>query len=686
MELTGWDRETSPFHAGEQELQDRLGRKERQDRISRNIHRPYMPDQHREFFAALPYFIAGSVDDQGWPWASMLFGQPGFLATPDDRSLTIAGGRIAGDPFWQNTAAGVPVGFLGIELPTRRRNRVNGVVRQAGDDLTVDVVQSYGNCPQYINARRATFTRDPDQPFSPKVERFTTLEPATAEVIRAADTLFVASHNDRDDKFDTGGVDASHRGGRPGFVKVEGNTLTIPEFLGNFAFNTLGNFLVTPKTGLLFVDFVTGDLMQLTGTVELLWEPEGEVKTFKGAERAWRFHLDHGQILRGASPISWQAQDASPNVSFTGTWAEARQIQRAEARRQEWHEARVIRVEDESRVVRSFYLKPADGAPVFPYKPGQFLTLRVTPEEGEAPQTRTYTLSSAPSDPHYRISVKRDGAVSTFLHDHLKVGDAISIRAPKGAFWLDTEERRPAVLIAGGIGITPMISMARQSIVDGFMRRNQRPLTVLHAASSTSDRAFVGDFTKLQNASQGVIRYVSIISNPEADEEPGRHFHASGRITLELLQRLLPLDDYDFLLCGPPAFMQALYDMLIGLGVQDHRIMAEAFGPASLNRRRQDTREAPRFTPIDAAVVTFAKTGVEQSWTPEDGTLLEFAEAHGLTPAFGCRSGSCGSCATRLLSGKVGYQTPPDHTPDPGEVLICCAVPTQSDEPLSLDL
>jgi len=686
MALLGWDRETSPYHSGEQELQDRLGRKERQEAMARNIHRPFMPQQHRDFFEQLPLFIAGSVDPDGWPWVSMLFGRPGFVSTPDDRSLSINAGEIDGDPFFQNAKTDAPLGFLGIELPTRRRNRVNGVVRNTSDEILVNVAQSYGNCPQYIHTRDMDFTRDPQQKFTPQTDRFDQLSKDVSDLIASADVFYVASHNKADDPMDTGGVDASHRGGKPGFIKVEGNTLTIPDYVGNFAFNTLGNFLINPKAGLLFIDFETGDLVQLTGTVELQWDIEGDTQAFRGAERAWRFHLDHGHILRKASPMRWKTGEPSPNVALTGDWEEARKLREADLNRKAWRKARVAKIVDESSVIRSFYLEAYHGETWLPFKPGQFLTLRVTPEGNDAPLTRTYTISSPPSDPQYRISVKREGVVSRYLHDAIEVGSEIEIQAPQGQFWMDTEDRRPAVLIAAGVGITPMMSMIRQTVIDGFTRRHQRSLTVFHAAQTIEQRAFAKEISALQSQGQDVLRYISLIENAEISDVPGEDFHVEGRLSPELLQQVLPLADYDFYLCGPRGFMQAAYDMLIALGVDDAKIFAEAFGPASLVRKITTKDQAPAFESVTDAVVHFAKSQVEQVWSEEEGTLLDFAEAHGLTPNFGCRGGSCGSCATKLFSGKTGYVTQPSFSTEEGEVLICCAVPAKSDDPIDLDL
>lgn len=169
-------------------------------------------------------------------------------------------------------------------LLQRRRNRMNGVVSQIDEaTIRIDVVQSYGNCPQYIQTRRMEFIRDPLEQTVPISEQFSELDQSPIDQVRRSDTFFVASHNDQDDKFNDGGADVNHRGGRLGFVKVEGNSLTIPDYIGNFAFKTLGNFQVTPKAELLFLDFDSGDLLQLTGTVEVLWDKNDEISAFRGA-------------------------------------------------------------------------------------------------------------------------------------------------------------------------------------------------------------------------------------------------------------------------------------------------------------------------------------------------------------------------------------------------------------------
>lgn len=686
-------RVASPFHEGERELQRRAGKRDEIETIGRRIIRPFMPDQHRTFFSQLPFLVVGAVDQKGWPWASLISGRPGFIRSPDRTTLEVGALGVAGDPVRDAVREGAPLGLLGIEMHTRRRNRMNGRVQTLTDrGFSISVDQSFGNCPQYIQHRALEFVRSSlEAGEGGRSDTFSTLDEKARRLIVGSDMFFVSSFVPADDDPISQGVDVSHRGGRPGFVRVDGNTLTIPDFPGNNSFNTLGNFLLNPKAGLVFADFTTGELLSLTGTVTLLSEDHEEVKTFKGAERGWRFTLDHGVRLREALPFRAERGAFSPNSLLTDTWADAEARQAAEEMRNQWRSFRVTRIEDESSVIRSFYLEPQDGEALLPFDAGQFLTLRVSPED--RPVIRTYTVSSAPSDPFYRISVKREdaGLVSPYLHDNLKPGDAIDVRAPRGDFYIDASQTRPAVLIAGGVGITPMMAMARHVAVEGVRTRHVRPLTVLHASRATKQRAFAAAFKELEQGTGGQIRYFSLIGQPGADEEAGKDFNGTGRITADVLRQVLPLDDYDFFLCGPPSFIQALYDTLRSLGVRDGRIFAESFGPASVKRtpdqepeqgEQQDTTE----NEAEAALVRFAASGFEQPWTRSDGTLLDLAEAHGLSPDFSCRGGSCGTCLTKLKAGAVTYRSPvsAEHAED--EALICCAVPAKGSETVELEL
>lgn len=680
----------SPYHKGEREMQDRAGKRESMEAFGKIAIRPFMPDQHREFYEKIPFILIGSVDGDGCPWASMLTGGPNFISSPNNTRLDLNAQPLDDDPLSANLQAGSPVGLLGIELSTRRRNRMNATVKAIiGGSLSLDVVQSFGNCPQYIQTRDIHFVREAGAPSNrAPTKKFTDLDSPAQAFIAQANSFYVASSSEVAENPTAKGVDVSHRGGQSGFLKVEGNTILVPDFSGNNFFNTLGNFLVNPKAGLLFPDYSTGDVLMLTGTTEVLAADAPEIAGFKGAERGWRFTLDHGIRIHDALPFRADFTEWSPNSLMADNWAEAEARKKAEEARNTWRTFRVAAIKDESSVIRSFTFEPADDQPLLSFEAGQFLTIQVTPDDAD-PQNRTYTVSSAPGDDCYRISVKREpgGVVSNHLHDTFKVGDLIQAKAPKGAFFIDALEKRPAVLFAGGVGVTPMMSMTRHVLNESVRKRYTRPLTVFHAAQTSDQRAFLDEFRAAEMQSGGKIKYVSIIGAPEEHEVHGVDFDATGYITPDLIKGQLSFDDYDFYLCGPPPFMQAVYDALRDLGARDARIFAEAFGPAALTRRAD--KGATSFEPepeADSAVIKFAQSGHEQLWEKGDATLLETAEAHGITPPFSCRSGSCGSCLTKKLSGNVAYRTPVTAAHADDEVLLCCAVPAQDTEDLILDL
>jgi uncharacterized protein len=304
-----------PFHAGEMAIQQLLGDRARLAELGPRIVRDFMPEQHRTFFAKLPFVVLGGVDGAGAVWATMLAGRPGFMQSPDERTLTLAARPAADDPFAGALVADGRIGLLGIEPHTRRRNRMNGrltALEAAGFTLAVE--QSFGNCPKYIHARRASFAGAPANP--PPAEPLEALDAPAVAQIGAADTLFVASHAPGR----AGGTDVSHRGGRPGFVKIEDErTLLVPDFAGNRFFMTLGNLQADGRAGVLFFDPARGDLLQLSGRAEIVWDGT-ELTAFAGAERAWRLRLQRGARRRAALPLRWEGSEASPFALATGSW------------------------------------------------------------------------------------------------------------------------------------------------------------------------------------------------------------------------------------------------------------------------------------------------------------------------------------------------------------------------------
>lgn len=299
---------TAPFHAGEAALQQKTGVRDKLARVGRQVIRDRMSGQHREFFAQLPFVVVGAVDAQGQPWASVLANRPGFIRTPDDATMHIDACLLPHDPLHATLAAGAAIGLLGIEPHTGRRNRMNGVIGQIGPQcMSVHVDQSFGNCAKYIHKRKPMYAkRGRSAPAT--AHSAPSLDARARSIIEQADTFFIATAHPQANVAPTAahGADVSHRGGAPGFVRVDHATsLTAPDFIGNFFFNTLGNLALNPRAGLLFIDFENGDLLYLAVTAEILWDAD-DAAQFPGAQRLLRFAVQQVTHLAGALPIRWQ--------------------------------------------------------------------------------------------------------------------------------------------------------------------------------------------------------------------------------------------------------------------------------------------------------------------------------------------------------------------------------------------
>ncbi|MFK3857199.1 2Fe-2S iron-sulfur cluster-binding protein [Agrobacterium pusense] len=676
---------SSPWHAGELQLQRHAGVIEQMDSIGRKVLRTFLLDQHREFYPLLPFIVIGSVDDDGMPWATIRSGRPGFLHSPDPLTLDIDAASDPDDPAEAGMKDGDAIGLVGVDLITRRRNRLNGTVIRSGNSrFSVSVGQSFGNCPRYIQNRQFSFVRDPALPRRSEVLVSDRLDGHARGIIEANDTFFVASYVEHNGERRQ--VDVSHRGGLPGFVRVDADGgLTVPDFNGNQFFNTLGNFIINPRAGLLFMDHQTGDMIQITGRVDVILDSP-EIVAFEGAERLWRVMPEKVVLRKDTLPLRWSFLEdgMSPNSLMTGGWKEAASRLKIAAQPKTWRRFRVRQAIKESSTIRSLHLTPVDGEAVIPHLAGQHLPIRI--RRGNDPLRRSYTISSAPSDGFYRLSVKREGRASTLLHA-MQEGDEIEALAPVGVFTIDAMERdRPAVLLAAGIGITPLLSMLRHVVQTGDRRRYRRPVWLFRSSRISSERAFDHEIGELVACSEGTVRDIRVLGAP--DDDDNGLFDAAGRIDMGLLKAHLPFGDYDFYICGPSSFMQSMYDGLRGLNILDERIHAEAFGRSGL-KRNPSVRLSP--LPIKPAAqaptrVIFTQSGKEALWQPGGGSLLELAEQCGLSPPYGCRAGNCGECRTRIVTGDVSYQSEASYTVADGEALICCSTPAQMDGDLQLEL
>ena len=371
----------------------------------------------------------------------------------------------------------------------------------------------------------------------------------------------------------------------------------------------------------------------------------------------------------------------------------------------------------ESTVITSFYLQPEDNEPLWPAQAGQYLTLRIPTDA--SPLLRTYSLSSDVSHPDsYRISVKReaapmasnipDGVGSCWLHDEVEVGDTLEVAAPRGHFILDDSSQRPVLLLSGGVGQTPLLSMLHS------LSKTSREAWYIHACENGEVHAMQAEVDDLVSQCDQSLQSIVVYREPSAQDHEAKNFDGLGFIDKALLQSLLPIDDYDVYLCGPTTFMVAMYKLLVELGFTKSRIAYEFFGKAasldSLAFGAVQESKAPsmaaskapsalanliHITNPDAwaidksfsaantvstnsntnSSVCFSHTGKTVEWSDINTSLLQLAEQHGLNPDFSCRSGICNSCKLPLLEGEVEYFEPPLEQPNSNEVLLCCSRP-----------
>ncbi|TXH80585.1 MAG: FAD-binding oxidoreductase [Rhizobium sp.] len=550
---------SSIWHPGEIALQETVGVRRVMERQGAQVIRDHLIDQHRLFFPLLPAIVIGAVDQNGDVWATVREGQEGFLSVPDSKTLALDVTADDQDPAEAGLLDGCAVGLLGIQLGTRRRNRLNGIVRDRGvSGFSVSVRESYGNCPQYIQLRNYAFATTPIG-VKPSRQETNSLSEVHRALISASDTFFVASYVDRGDCRQG---DVSHRGGKPGFVRIDRDgSLTVPDFAGNLYFNTLGNILLSGRAGLCFPDFESGALLQITGRAEVLLDSP-EVALFQGAERLWRVYPERVIYRPGALALRWMKVEGgeSPNSLMTGSWDDVRDQTEAGQHAASWRRFRVSHRVQESATVSSFFLQPVDGGTLLRHHAGQYLPIRVQMGDGDdrASAIRNYTICAAPSDGCYRISVKREGSVSSFLHDRGDVGAIIEARAPAGEFGLQQESSKPSVLVAAGIGITPMIAMLRHRLFERQRTRRAARTWLFYSSRSLQERPFDAELGAILANAGDWLQVVRLLSDSR-DAVEGKDYDIKGRLTAATIKDILPSLACDFYLCGPSGFMQDMY-------------------------------------------------------------------------------------------------------------------------------
>ncbi len=343
---------------------------------------------------------------------------------------------------------------------------------------------------------------------------------------------------------------------------------------------------------------------------------------------------------------------------------------------------RVAEVRRESATITSFWLLDPDGAPSADVRPGQYLTVRVHPEGGAPPLTRSYSLSGLPDERGYRISVKRDGAASRYLHEHVEVGDVLDAAAPRGSFVLRDGDL-PVVLVSAGVGATPVLAMLQALARE----HSTRPVWWIHGARNRDEHAFAAEVDALLGG-LGAGHRVIAFSRPGAEESPGSDYDVQGRLDPAVLDRADVPRDGDYYLCGPDAFMRAMGAALTARGVAPERVSTEAFGAvpvyaSGIVKDGDRPPHAPDGAPGTGPTVTFVRSSLTVAWDDRYPSLLDFAEACDVPVGFGCRQGVCHNCESGLVEGAVTYDVEPLEPPAADRILACCTRPASE---LSLDL
>jgi len=337
----------------------------------------------------------------------------------------------------------------------------------------------------------------------------------------------------------------------------------------------------------------------------------------------------------------------------------------------------VTAVESVSDGVIALSLQSADGQPLAPALPGQYLVLRLQIAAGEPPVLRSYSICGQTDSFGYRLGVKLepDGKAGRYLHDHVKVGDVLDASSPRGGFTLQAGDR-PVVLMSAGIGVTPVLAMLNALAIE----HTARQVLWIHVARDGRHHPFAAEARHLVDSlAQGCshVRY----TRPSSSEIVGRDFDGVGRLSLTGLREVGIPRESEVYLCGPVTFMADMKQAVASLGVPATRLYAETFnGGASLTPGIVAAGTRPPHPPEqeDCAGprISFARSGVSAHWNGKAyRSILELAEACDVPVRWSCRSGVCHNCESGLISGSVAYEPDPLDLPATGNVLICCALP-----------
>lgn len=634
----------NPFHEGELAVQERVNEAD-MARMNGRVITDSIPAGALNFIEQQSMAVLGSLDSHGHVWCSVIFGEPGYLRSNDVHTLEIdlnKAGISKNDPLWTNLDNNTQTGLLVIELGSRRRLRINGCARKvSAEKYVMDVEQAYPNCPKYIQRRHVIkaikLLHSNDESFiHGKI-----LNAGQKALISNADTFFVASaHLDPQKKYS---VDASHRGGLPGFVHIlNDNLIRIPDYSGNSMFNTLGNFQSYPHAGLVFIDFNNSRILQLSGKPEIIWQLDDADEETGGTQRYWQFEINAWVETRIPFDIDWELLDFSPfnpePSSSQTTTAKTLSL-------------RVEKITQESSRIKSFILSDSNGETLPEFQSGAHLKLKVN-LPGNIESERNYSILSDPDDrSHYEIGVQLEpdgNGGSLYMHSKLREGDILASAVPKNDFPMN-QQANHTILIAGGIGITPILSMLHR------LASQKQSYEVHYAVRTRADLTFI---ERIQNIAGNKLHcYTSRDKNGSrldlqkllASPDPGTHVY----------------------ICGPRRMISSIRDITTENGWLPDQIHYESFGI-------QPSRDDHQFT------IHLAKSRKTMT-VAANRTILDTLLDAGIDVPHECKRGECTMCKTPVLNGVAEHRDLCLNKEERMESMCVCVSRAISNE-LELDL
>lgn len=656
------------FHQGELAVQAMANESAIAQRNGRVVSDNILPGAI-PFIAQQNMLVISSMDESGRPWSSVLFGRPGFIQANSKASLLLDLNLMhvnEDDPFWHNIERNAQVGVLAIELSTRRRFRVNGRIERlnrnplATAKFDIKVQQAYPNCPKFIQRRNVNLDENSVLETMPIARYGTELTPEQKQIINKADAFFVSSasefHQAENDTHHFN-VDASHRGGLPGFIKLKGdNQLLIPDYQGNSMFNTLGNIHLYPKAGIIIIDFENAKVLQLSGHAKILWHQEDASNHAAGTNRFWLLTLEKWQETDIPQGIKWYFQDYSPH--------NPREIKTETDKHIDPNKPlnlKVVKVEQKSPRINLYRLSAAKGTlqakhtekALPPFEVGAHLPLEVS-LGGDKTVLRHYSiLSSVTEKGFYEIAVQREDAGrggSKAIHNTFELGATVQAYAPKSEFPLIQDDSHK-VLIAGGIGITPMLSMLRE------LAENNASFEIHYSARSEADLAFKEEVKAL--AGERAFFYAS--------QEP----NGTSLDLDELMKKHSELADTQVYLCGPQGLIKRVRELATENAWAEHRIHFESFGASAQTG--------------DRAIEVHLKKSNQVVMVEPKQSILDALSEHKVAVPYDCKRGECGLCATTLIAGEADHR---DFylTQEEQKHQLCLCVSRAKTDSLTLDL